>query len=347
MHYNTRLKHAPGIGVEMMTVADENGASNFYQVFSQSKFTLARNLIINAGVHAHYFDLNREFVVEPRLGMTYRVGNTQSVSLAYGKHSRIEPLSFYFACVDEGTCKMYPNKDLELLKAHHLVLAYDISITPNMRLKIEPYYQLLYDVPVIPDSSFSTINFEADWYFNQPLINSGTGRNLGIDFTLERFLKNGYYYLFTASLFDSNYQGDDGIERNTRFNTRYVFNLLYGKEWTLGAKQNQILGVNVRMNFTGGKRTTPVDPSLSEMTRDVVYDYSRLYEDKERNITYASATINYRINKKKHSSIWSIQMMNLFLTKENYGFYYNYRTNQVEKFEFAVPVPNISYKIEF
>ena len=37
----------------------------------------------------------------------------------------------------------------------------------------------------------------------------------------------------------------------------------------------------------------------------------------------------------------------LLLAKENYGLYYNYKTKQVERWEFAVPVPNISYKIEF
>jgi hypothetical protein len=200
---------------------------------------------------------------------------------------------------------------------------------------------------VIPDSSFSTINFGADWFFNEELVNTGTGRNYGIDVTLERFLKDGYYYLLTASLFDSKYTGGDGIERNTRFNTRYVFNVLFGKEWTLGAKQNQVLGVNLRMNFTGGKRTSPIDPVQSDVFKDVVYDYSRLYEETERPITYASAGINYRINKRRHSSIWSIQMMNLFLTKENWGYFYNFKTREVDKVEFAVPVPNISYKIEF
>ena len=40
-------------------------------------------------------------------------------------------------------------------------------------------------------------------------------------------------------------------------------------------------------------------------------------------------------------------MMNLLLTKENYGLFYNYKTQQVERWEFAVPVPNLSYKIEF
>ncbi len=347
MHYNTILKYAPVYDQGLLTIADEQDASNMLQVFSQSKFDLSDRFEMNAGVHAHYFDLNREFVIEPRVGLTFAMNKAQSLSIAYGKHSRLEPLTLYFAKVTNGTGTAQPNKDLKVMKAHHLVLAYDISLNPDLRLKIEPYIQFLYDIPVIPDSNFSVLSMEADWYFNQELINTGTGTNKGIDLTLERFLKNGYYFLFTASLFDSKYKGDDGIERNTRFNTRYAVNLLYGKEWTLGSQHNKILGVNARVNFLGGKRTSPVDDEQSALTRDVVYDYSKLYEDQEPGTYFVSATLNYRINKMKHSGIWSLQVINLFLTKENYGLFYNYKTNRVERWEFAVMVPNISYRIEF
>ena len=347
IHYNTVLQYAPVIDQGLITVADEKGASNMVQVFSQSKFSITKRFHINAGLHGHFFDLNSELVLEPRIGLTYELGKAQSVSLAYGKHSRLEPLTLYFARVGDGNGFAQPNKDLKVSKAHHFVFAYDISLNPDLRLKIEPYVQFLYDVPVIPDSNFSVLNMEADWYFNEKLINTGTGFNKGIDVTLERFLKDGYYFLFTASLFDSKYKGDDGIERNTRFNTRYVFNLLYGKEWVLGQQKNKILGVNGRVNFFGGKRSTPINELESDLARDVVLDYSRSFEDQEPAKLHINATINYRINKKKHSSIWSLQMVNLLMAKENYGLYYNYKTEKVERFEFSVLVPNISYKIEF
>ena len=66
------------------------------------------------------------------------------------------------------------------------------------------------------------------------LANNGTGRNYGIELTVEKFFSNGYYGLFTASLYDSKYTASDGVERNTAFNGKYVFNLLFGKEWKVG-----------------------------------------------------------------------------------------------------------------
>ena len=126
-----------------------------------------------------------------------------------------------------------------------------------------------------------------------------------------------------------------------------MFNLLAGKEWTLGTKKNKILGVNARVNYMGGKRTTPVDQELSVLAEDVVYDYSNLFEDKEKDIVFLSASVNFRINKKRHASIWSLQVTNLLLAEENYGMYYNYQDKRVEPFDITVVIPNLSYKIEF
>ncbi|NJM16777.1 MAG: TonB-dependent receptor, partial [Bacteroidales bacterium] len=109
---------------------------------------------------------------------------------------------------------MYPNKELDFGKAHHYVLAYNWRINNNLRLKIEPYYQHLYNIPGVKDSSYSMINFSQDWGFHYALENNSIGRNYGLDITFERFLKNNFYYLVTASVFDSKYRGDDKNARH-------------------------------------------------------------------------------------------------------------------------------------
>jgi len=347
LHSNTLLQHAPEPGDDLITTSHVNTSSKLYRFFTQSKYTLSKKLKVNAGVHSQYFALNEEFILEPRMGITYQPSSRHALSLAYGKHSRLEPLSIYFARVEFGNGYGSPNKSLRLSKAHHFVLAYDLSLNQHHRVKIEPYLQLLYDVPVINDSSYSTINMEADWFFTEKLNNSGTGTNLGIDVTLERFLHNGFYYLVTASLFNSSYTGGDGVERNTRFNSQYVCNVLFGKEWVLGANKNRILGINGRLNVLGGQRITPVDEGLSYRYGEIIYDYSRAFEAQKPVVYHLNASINYRINKKKYSSIWSLQVMNLLGSEEHYGYRYNYRTDAIEEDAVAVVVPNISYKIEF
>jgi hypothetical protein len=347
LHYRTTLKYAPEPGDMLVNAVDENSSTMMYQLFTQSKVDLSDRFRINLGVHSQYFQLNQEFILEPRIGITFRPASNQGVSLAYGKHSRVEPMGIYLAEVSVEDGFEQPNRDLRLSKSHHLVFAYDVSLRPHLRLKVEPYVQFLYDIPVIADSSYSTLNMEADWFFTGKLENTGTGTNYGIDVTLERFLKNGFYYLVTGSLFESNYVGGDNVKRSTRFNTGYVVNILAGKEWTLGAKQNKILGINGRLNLLGGQRTTPINWELSEQSGGIVYDYSRDFEDQKPMVYHLNASITYRINKRKHASIWSLQVMNALGSPEFYGYRYNYRTDSIEEDTQSVVVPSISYKIEF
>lgn len=345
--YSTYIEYVPEDGDEMITGTDESGSSNFFQLFSQSKINLLDKLDLNMGIHGFYFDLNKEFSLEPRIGLTYSLSKTKSISLAYGKHSRLEPLTIYFANVYEGGLVTQPNKNLELTKAHHFVLAYDASLASNLRLKVEPYVQFLFDVPVTPDSSYSTLNMEADWYFTDRLVSEGTGTNYGVDVTFERFLADGYYYLITGSLFESKYIGGDGIERDTRFNTNFVCNFLLGREWVFGPSKNRVLGVNFRFNILGGQKITPVDEELSFEYKDIKYDNSRLYESQKPTMFHLNTSVTYRINKKGHSGIWALQVLNAFGAKENYGPSFNYRTNTIFEESLRVIVPSVSYKLEF
>jgi len=242
-----------------------------------------------------------------------------------------------------------PNKDLAFSKAHHFVIGYDYYITSNLRIKVEPYYQYLYNIPVIADSTWSMINYEQEFTFDKVLVNEGTGTNIGIDFTLERFLNNNYYYLFTASFFDSKYTGGNGKTYNSRFNKNYVFTFLGGKEFVFDKKQGKIriLGINGRISFMGGHRILPVDEELSYQEKEIYYDYSNPYQEQNPTDFFLDLTINYQINKKKHSSIWSLQVKNLTGTPSNYMYQYNLKEDKIENTSQTIMVPEISYKIEF
>ncbi|MCC8154255.1 MAG: hypothetical protein LIP01_08615 [Tannerellaceae bacterium] len=81
-----------------------------------------------------------------------------SFSAAYGLHSRREKLDYYYVQKEvEG--KVINNKSLDFSKAHHFSLGYEWSINPLLHLKIEPYYQYLFHIPVESNSSFSVINY--------------------------------------------------------------------------------------------------------------------------------------------------------------------------------------------
>ncbi|NJK87118.1 MAG: hypothetical protein HC906_15225 [Bacteroidales bacterium] len=57
--------------------------------------------------------------------------------------------------------------------------------------------------------------------------------------------------------------------------------------------------------------------------------------------------ITYRINKKKHASIWALQVKNILGSPLVEGFEYNYRIQSIVESKTIVVLPVLSYKIEF
>ncbi len=326
---------------------DDTGSSYHLQFYSQSKYNFSDKFWINLGFQSEYFALNQNLTIDPRIGLNWEFSNNQSISFGYGKHSQLENLKFYFINNEVDGLVNYPNKDLSFSHAHHFVLGYDWRLNENVRLKVEPYFQYLYDIPGIADSSFSMINFKQDLTFGEALENNNFGKNMGIDITLERFLKNNFYYLVTTSIFDSKYKADDKVWRNSRFDKGFVANFLIGKEFIMGKNKNNILGVNARLNMIGGERTTPILQEESNAAQRAVYDESRLFEEKDELSNFLNFTVTYRQNKKRYSSIWALQVSNLLRTPQNREYVFNYKKQQVEMLQDVFTLPGISYKIEF
>lgn len=345
--YNTKIMNSKENGEPLETYADDKGNTGLLQAYSQSKIYLSGQLIINAGIRAQYFILNGNFTLEPRMGARWNFLPQHTFSFAYGLHSQLEKIEFYLVEQETQEGKIMPNKDLDFNKSHHFVVGYEYMINENLFFRAEPYFQLLYDIPVVPGSYISTINLDELWDFNDSLVNNGEGRNLGIDLTLEKYLSRGLYFLVTASLFDSKYTGGDGIERNTRYNKGYVINLLGGKEWKMGAYKQNLMGLNLRFTYMGGDYIIPVDEAKTIEQGEIVQDYNRAYEEKLTDAPLLSLSFTYRINKARHSSLWSFQVINLLGYKEFTEYSYDATTQTIEKQGDMLIIPNISYKIEF
>ncbi|OYT15214.1 MAG: TonB-dependent receptor [Bacteroidetes bacterium 4572_77] len=334
---------------EYIDFSNAKGNSFIYQAYSQSKYDITQKLLINFGAHSQYFLLNKEYSIEPRVGVKYKINEDNIVSFGYGNHSQLEPLQVYMYQKESIDEAILPNEDLSFSKAHHFILGYDHYLTSNIRIKIEPYYQYLYNIPVVDDGTWSMINYEQEFTFDKTLINSGTGTNIGIDFTLERFLNDNYYYLLTASLFDSKYVGGNGKTYNSRFNKNFVITLLGGKEFIFNKKQDKtnVLSINGRISIMGGHRIIPVDEELSYQQKEIYYNWSSPYQEQNPTDLFIDLTVNYRLNRKKHSSIWTLQVKNITATPSNYAYQYNLKENNIENTNQTIIVPEISYKIEF
>lgn len=336
--YDQNIRQSLNPATPFRKIVNETGHSYLYQAFSQSRVDVGQ-FTLTGGVHFQHFALTNANSLEPRFAVQLQSG-ANSYSLSYGRHSQTEPISFYFAHPE--------NRDLDLAKADHFVAGYRRVITPNFMVNVEGYYQWLSDVPVTHDSSFSMLNLDLDWFFDDPLVNEGVGRNYGVELTLERYLNNGWYGLLTGSVFDSEYKGGDGIWRSTQFDRGYSFVLLGGKEWEFrGGDKVRFLSVNGRITIMGGERYSPVDLQKSHNEREVFYDETRAFSHQEPNVLYADVTIEYRKNRRNISTVWSLQLINVTGYQEFYGYRYNLQKNTIEEERATIIIPNLSYKIEF
>ncbi|GAB3494468.1 carboxypeptidase-like regulatory domain-containing protein [Spirosoma knui] len=237
---------------------------------------LTENLTLTAGLNALWFTVNSKSIspIEPRLGLSWDLPNRQKISLAAGLHSQIQPIYTYFYGDDlrgQNRVDQQVNRNMGLTKSWHYVAGYQRLLGTNLRLLIEAYYQRLFNVPVeVQRSSFSMLNSGAAFVriFPGPVMNTGTGRNYGLELTLEKFFSNHYYFLITGSLFDAKYKGSDGVLRNTDFNGRYAFNALMAREFVF---RRSSLNLGAKFTTTGGRWYGPVDEQASRSNQEIIY----------------------------------------------------------------------------
>lgn len=329
---------------------NSDGNTNILESYLHWKHRASHKVDINAGVHYTYLALNKNYSIEPRLGIRWDINKQHRLNFGAGLHSKVEAISIYLAEKEQADgITTIPNKDLDLTKAAHVVLGYNWNFANNFRLKTELYYQYLFDVPVDPADTtniVSALNFSSG-FTNEKLSNEGSGRNYGVEFTLEKFFSNDWYMLATASLFDSKYTMPDGVERNTLFNSRYIYNLVGGKEFKVGKNKQNVLGANVRGIWRGGYRTVPVDIDASKAQNKEIRDYNRAFATKAPDYFRVDIGVNYRKNKPNWSWILSLDLQNATSRLNVWDQYYSNETQRMETSYMVGLVPVLNYRIEF
>lgn len=347
MHYDMDFDLAPLYTEPMQRISEGKGTTNLLSAYSSSLFTFNDKLSATLGVNGQLLTLNNTWTIEPRASVKWQATSKSSFGLGYGLHSRMEKLDVYFVKT-QATGDKQVNKDLGFTKTHHLSLSYNYRISDDMNLRVEPYFQYLYDVPVMADSSYSVLNRNT-FYVEDALVNKGNGRNYGIDVTFEKYMTKGFYYMITASVFDSKYKGGDGVWHNTKFNRNYVLNGLIGKEWMIGRDKRDVLSVNLKLTYQGGDRYSPVDEqvTLAHPDKETQYDETRAYSLQLSPMFLANYTLSYRMNRNKVSHEFAVKGMNATGYKEYFGHEYNLKTGVIEPMRLKNSIFNITYRLDF
>jgi len=342
MQYHMNLDFTPFFGQPLENFTHSKGSTQLISAYSGSRIKLRRDLTLVAGLNAQYLALNGKATLEPRVSLKWEATPKNSFAVAYGLHSRMEKPDVYFVKDENG---MLPNTELDFIKSHQLLFSYVYRISEDMNLKIEPYFQSLYDVPVTDTGSYSIVN-RREFYMTELLVSKGKGTNYGVDLTFSKYLTQGMYYMVTASLFDSKYAGGNGRWYDTRYNRRFIVNGLVGKEWMF---DRNMLSVNIKGSVLGGQRYTPVDEAATAAhpDKEVQYDESRMYSRQFRPMLIGDFTVSYRLNRSRVAHEFALKSVNATGQKEYIEHRYNLKTQAIEPYRTATSLFNISYRFEF
>lgn len=343
-HYISNLQDSIYMPSQMIfnTLTNYKGTSNLIRVYLEWQYKVNNRLTFNAGFDYMYYAFNKTTNPEPRFGVSYAVTANSKLNFGYGLHSQILGPNVYNRETYLGN-GMYQsmNTDLALIKSHHFVLAYDWNITELIRLKAETYYQMVFDAAINASEkdAYSILNQGADFYLWTPdtLKSTGTGRNYGMELTLEHFLKNGFYFLATGSLFESKYKASDGIVRNTAYNSNFVTNLLAGKEWDLHKNSSNLklksvsrrLGADIKLNWTGGRRYTPINVEQSKIEHRPVYVEDQTYTYKFPNYFRTDLKVFFKYGGKKTNYEMGIDVQNIFNNQNIFSQSFNSSTGEL------------------
>jgi len=334
-------------GKKIVNYLNETNSTYYVQQFGQiiKKWTPAFQTTI--GLHAYQFELNQSKAIEPRMAISIENNKGGRLGVGIGWHSKIEPISTYLfkKYIPNGNF-FQPNKNIKPSQALHQVVSYDQRIGENTRLKVEAYIQNINLVPIDTAMTglFSLVNYTSG-IPSQVLENTGKGINKGIELTLERFLADNFYYLVTASLFDSKFQNKDLVWRNTQFNNLFAGNILVGKDFKL-AKQKS-LSINIRYLLRGGNRYTPINLPESIKRNTTVNVQAKAFESQYPNFERYDFSLAYRINKLNHTWSFRLDLQNIFNTNNIIEERYDSNIKGLS-YRFALPlIPIISSQLEF
>ena len=356
--YHNQIPGTPKYWVKGIDYAGNYVQTNTYFNYLH-KFTEKIELV--AGLAHKYLTLTDKQVIEPKLSIGFKTGSRGAFSLGTGLYSKA-PSLIHVNVVDvqydnfgNVLSSTRHNGNLDYMKSFHSVIGYDFFITPKLHVKTELYYQRLYDVVTartqsdsVPSQNVYTSLNEFSFSFeSMPTVlgNNGRGENYGIELTIEQFLKKGFYFLVTASVFNSRYKSVDNVWRNTRFNTNFVTNGLVGREFVLKPKFKLLL--DLKVNFMRGNRYIPVLEQESIMANEAIYDYTRAYTQQLPNFFRIDFRLGFKLEGKKITQEMAFEAQNITNRKNVYMQQYNPNSGKLETLYQNGILPMGLYRIYF
>ncbi|MCD5383219.1 TonB-dependent receptor [candidate division WOR-3 bacterium] len=196
--------------------------------YIQGSFSPVPRLTVTLGARGDYFNLTRERILSPRIGLSYALSPITSLNLAYGKFYQFPPYEYLLS------------SDLTAKHATHYVIGLDHLITSNTRLQIEGYRKDLSRLfSLITDTTR-----ERD--------NSKTGYTQGIEFLVHKKLVEKLYGSISYSYSISKREDRWGSEYYSDWHQPHILTVIGGY------KPSDRLEFTLRWRYASGRPYTPL-----------------------------------------------------------------------------------------
>lgn len=327
---------------------DITSNTQLIQPYAQLKYRVSSKATLIGGLHAVFLTLNNSYSIEPRFSYVQKIGKAHQITLAYGLHGKALPFGNYHFLEDDGLGGTYkPNWNLKMIKSHHLIASYDVNFMKNLHLKIEPFFQYLYHLPVgaAANSTFSLLNGR-EGFTQQKLESVGTGMNYGVDVSFEKYFSKNWFLMVNASVFKSEYTPKDGKTYNSFYDNRFGLSTMAGYEHPF-KKNSSALEMSIRIQYSGGFRGTPIDAAASAIAREAVYDETKPYTIVLPYYFRPDLRLAYKQNKKKFTWKVSLDLANFIDYKNILRETYNVGENKIEYRYQTGLTPILAFQFDF
>ncbi len=322
---------------------DFNETLLLVQPFMNSNWWISNALLADIGVRTTYYTDNEELYFLPRGKLTYFLDENNSISIASGRFAQVAPLEVLLAVFDNGN---------ELITSINNSISYSISMRKAV-LDAEIFFNQYDQVPILPDFSgdfnqnFSTFN-QDEFYDLTALTPIGKAIVYGVQMNYEQTLTKDWYYLIGGTYYQSSYEAN-GDKTDSRWNGEYGCNATIGREFQLRTKKekHRSFNANARVIYQGGFLENPIDESLSNTAKRIIYDYSDPYSVKTDDYFRLDLRFSWRVEKPGYTRTLSIDLQNA-TNQQNYASrYFDEITDQIEtRYQLGL-IPLLTYRVEF
>jgi len=315
--------------------------------YAQIQWNLSKRWQILAAGAFLFQGYNNTYCLEPRTALMYRPSKKTKLALSYGVYGQLLPLGTY-----ETQTKINPNETLEIANSQHLILSWRQALRYDLSTLVEAWYQYGSNQPIGSEAG-STF-----WLYNQrksfgrvPLASLGANRNYGIDLSIEKVFRRGFFLMSSLSLFRSNYRAIDNNWYRSRYDNHFVANFTTGYEWTL-PRGGRLL-CSARLLANGGYRYMPADTAASLAQNRMVFDESQGYSlgqsDEDVPVYYRlDFRLAYRKNYKKSSLTLSLDVQNMSNNLNNlYQPFYHFQEDRIYNAYQSGILPVIAMELDF